>query len=126
FRPDPTIWDGRYANNGWLQELPKPLTKLTWDNVAYLSFKTAGEMGLKSGDLIRVAIGERSITAPVWVMPNQPDRLVSLTLGYGRTQSGRVGQGIGYNAYEILPEQSWFTTGELSYTGETYKLATTQ
>jgi MoCo/4Fe-4S cofactor protein with predicted Tat translocation signal len=126
-RPDPTIGDGRYANNGWLQELPKPMTKLTWDNVAYVSLNTADELKLKSGDLIDVMVADRSVRAPVWVMPGQPDRCISLTLGYGRTRTGRVGTGIGYNAFALLPAQgAWFTQATIRLTGETYKLATTQ
>jgi MoCo/4Fe-4S cofactor protein with predicted Tat translocation signal len=127
FRPDPTIWDGRFANNGWLQELPKPLTKLTWDNVAYLSAHTAAELGVATGDVVQVTVGERSIEAPVWVMPGQPDGCVSLTFGYGRSQSGRVGTGIGYNAYELLPAQGqWFARAKVTATGDKHPLATTQ
>ena len=126
-RPDSTIGDGRFANNGWLQELPKPITKLTWDNVAYLSLATAERLGLQSGDVIKITVGERSIEAPVWRMSGQPDNCISLTLGYGRTRTGRVGSGIGYNAYTLLPATGgWFAEAEIGFTGDKRKLATTQ
>ncbi len=127
FHPDSTIWDGQFANNGWLQELPKPLTKICWDNVAYVSPDTAAQMGFKNGTLIDVTINEHAIPAPVWVMPGQPDNCVSLSFGYGRTRSGRVGTNIGYNAYSILPSKSaWFAVGTVRKTGDLHPIATTQ
>jgi anaerobic selenocysteine-containing dehydrogenase len=127
FRPDPTVWDGSFANNAWLQELPKPLTKLTWDNVAYVSPATAEQLQIKSGDVLQIAVGDRSIDAPAWITPGQSDNCVSLTFGYGRTRAGQVGNGIGYNAYEIRPAQpAWFTPGTVTKTGRTHRLATTQ
>jgi MoCo/4Fe-4S cofactor protein with predicted Tat translocation signal len=127
FRADPTLGDGRDANNGWLQELPKPLTKLVWDNVALVSAATAEAHQLKNGDVLEITQGERSLRAPAWIMPGQPDNVVSLTLGYGRTIAGRVGTGVGYNAYELLPSDGrWFTAGSIRKTGDTYNLATTQ
>jgi molybdopterin-containing oxidoreductase family iron-sulfur binding subunit len=127
FRPDPTIWDGQFANNGWLQELPKPLTKITWDNVAMVSPATARELGLATEQLVTITIDGRTIEAPVWVMPGQSDHCVSLTFGYGRTRCGRVGVGIGYNAYSVRPAQpAWFAAGELRPTTGRYRLATTQ
>lgn len=126
-RPDPTVWDGRYANNGWLQELPKPMSKLTWDNVAYISLPMGERMGLNNGDVIEVTIGERAVQAPVWLMPGQPDNVVSLTLGYGRSRAGRVGTDIGYNAYKVFPAQgAWFAQGKIGYTSQKKLLATTQ
>jgi molybdopterin-containing oxidoreductase family iron-sulfur binding subunit len=127
FRPDPAIGDGSYSNNAWLQECPKPLTKLTWDNVAHVSPATAQRLELTSGDVVKIGVGERSIHAPVWVMPGQADDCVSLTFGYGRTRSGRIGNGLGYNAYEIRPAQAaWFTTGEITKTGRRHSLSATQ
>ena len=81
FRPDPTIWDGRFANNGWLQELPKPLTKLTWDSVAMFSPETAGRLGLKNEDAVELKYQGRTIRAPVWVMPGHADESVTVFLG---------------------------------------------
>jgi MoCo/4Fe-4S cofactor protein with predicted Tat translocation signal len=127
FRPDPTLWDGRHANNGWLQELPKPLTKITWDNVALVSGMTAQQLNVTNGDVLEIRRGEASIHAPAWIMPGQPDDCVSLTFGYGRTRSGRVGNNIGYNAYGIRPAQApWFTQATVRKTGERMQIATTQ
>ena len=157
FRTDPTIHDGSFANNGWLQELPKPLTKLTWDNVAMVSAATAKKMGVseqnyersKKGreayvDTIKLTNRDQSISknVPVWVMPGQPDDVITIHLGYGRTRAGRVGsngtittvepdsklpQG-GFSAYEIrYSDQPWFATGALATrTGEAFELAATQ
>jgi MoCo/4Fe-4S cofactor protein with predicted Tat translocation signal len=127
FRPDPTIWDGGFANNGWLQELPKPLTKITWDNVAYLSSATAQQLQVVNGDMVEIAVGERSLQAPAWIMPGQPEGTVSLTFGYGRTRAGRVGSQLGYNAYLLRPvEGAWFSAGTVRKTDGTHSIATTQ
>src|SRR5262249_23216808 len=83
FRPDPTIWDGRYANNGWLQELPKPLSKLTWDNVAQLSPATAQTLAVNNGDVLELRYKGRPIEAPAWISPGHADGSVTVTLGYG-------------------------------------------
>ncbi len=128
FRPDPTVWDGASANNGWLQELPKPLTKVTWDNVAWVAPATAGTMGLDNGQVIELDYSGRKVQAPVWVMPGQAARSVTVFLGYGRQLTGRVGQGIGYNAYQLRTlQQPWFDQGlKIRATGDRYTLATTQ
>lgn len=127
FHPDSTIWDGQFANNGWLQELPKPLTKMCWENVAYVSPATAGILGLSNGAVIELTINKRLLSAPVWVMPGQPDHCVSLTFGYGRTHSGRVGTRIGYNAYDILPvNPERFALASLDRTENKVSIATTQ
>ena len=101
FRPDPTVGDGRWANNGWLQELPKPLTKLTWDNAVILSFNTAKARGLTNFDVVEVTLGERAVKGQVWVQPGHPDDTITLHLGYGRTRAGQVGNGTGFNAYTL-------------------------
>jgi MoCo/4Fe-4S cofactor protein with predicted Tat translocation signal len=128
FRPDPTIWDGRFANNGWLQELPKPLTKLTWDSVAMLSPKTAQRLGLKSEDAVELKYQGRTIVAPAWVMPGHADESVTVFLGYGRTRAGRVGTGVGFDAGWIRPYATpWIGTGlEIRKTGAKWALAATQ
>jgi molybdopterin-containing oxidoreductase family iron-sulfur binding subunit len=128
FRPDPSIWDGRFANNGWLQELPKPLTKLTWDNAALVSPATAARLGLANGDLVELAYREQVVRAPVWLMPGQAEDSVTVHLGYGRTQVGSVGAGTGFNAYALRPAATpWFGSGlTLRPTGEQYPLASTQ
>jgi len=143
FRADPTIYDGRFANNGWLQELPKPLTKLTWDNVALVSPITARKLGLarpnyeqekKGGeafvDTIELKLNGRAISkaVPAWVMPGQPDNVITIQLGYGRDRAGRVGSGPGFNAYEIRTSDApWSASGvEVRKTGAQYQLAATQ
>ena len=128
FPPDPTIFDGRFANNGWLQELPKPLTKLTWDNAALLSVNTAKRLGVANEDVIELSRAGQSVRAPVLIVPGQPDDSISLSLGYGRQQCGRIGKGTGANAYQIRPAQSeWFASGvTVKVTGERHRLAMTQ
>jgi MoCo/4Fe-4S cofactor protein with predicted Tat translocation signal len=128
FRLDPSIWDGRFANNGWLQELPKPLTTLTWDNVAMLSPKLAEQQGLQSGDVIELSYKGRKISAPVWIMPGQPDDSVAVTLGYGRSKAGSVGNGAGFNAYALRTADAPGFGGGLTIgkVGGGYVLANTQ
>jgi molybdopterin-containing oxidoreductase family iron-sulfur binding subunit len=128
FRPDPSVWDGSFANNGWLQELPKPLTKLTWDNAVLISPATADSLGVVSGDVVNINYNGRAIFGPVWVMPGQADDSVTLFLGYGRTRAGRVGNGVGVNTYKLRTAAApWFTGGvTLRKSGDTYPLASTQ
>jgi MoCo/4Fe-4S cofactor protein with predicted Tat translocation signal len=128
FRPDPTIWDGRFANNGWLQELPKPMTKLTWDAVAMVSPKTADRLGLKSEEAVELKYRGRAIVAPVWVMPGHADESITVFLGYGRTRAGRVGTSMGFDAGWIRPLATpWIGTGlEIRRTGARWPLAATQ
>jgi molybdopterin-containing oxidoreductase family iron-sulfur binding subunit len=128
FRPDPTIWDGQFANNGWLQELPKPLTKLTWDNAAMLSLSTATRLGVQNGEVVSLRFQGREVRAPIWIMPGHADDSVTVHLGYGRIRAGKVGTGIGFNAYTIRCSGALcFGSGlEISKTGDTYPLVTTQ
>ncbi|WP_438277110.1 TAT-variant-translocated molybdopterin oxidoreductase [Nitrobacter sp.] len=127
FHPDPTIWDGRFANVGWLQELPKPLTTLTWGNVISIGPSLARCLNLSNGDGVEIAIGDRHIQGPVWVMPGQAANTVALSLGYGRTRSGRVGDNLGYNAFEVMPADGARTAkGSLRKTGKRETLAVTQ
>ena len=128
FRPDPTIYDGRFANNGWLQELPKPLTKLTWDNAALMSLATAESLGLANQELVELHHQGQSVKAPVWIMAGHLDNSVTLHLGYGRTRSGQLGNDRGFNAYSIRTSgQLWFGSGlEIRKTGTRYPLASTQ
>ena len=90
FRPDPTVFDGRFANNGWLQELPKPLTKLVWDNAALVSPASAERLGVINNDVIEIKSEGRAIRAPVWISPGHADNCVTLFLGYGRTRGGTL------------------------------------
>jgi molybdopterin-containing oxidoreductase family iron-sulfur binding subunit len=137
FRPDPSIGDGRHANNGWLQELPRPLTKLTWDNAALLSPETARRLGIAPAphtskgsvtDVVTLRYRGRSVTAPAWIVPGHPDDVVTVHLGYGRTRAGRVGDGVGFNAYSLRTSDApWFGVGvEVARTGETRLVACTQ
>ena len=98
-RPDPHVYDGRFANNGWLQELPKPITLFTWDNAALFSFNTAKKLGLVSNQMVELNVGGRKLETVAWLIPGMPDHCINLHLGYGRTWAGRTGNGHGYNAY---------------------------
>ncbi len=128
FRPDPTIWDGRFANNGWLQELPKPLSKLTWDNAALLSPATAERLGLRNEDVVELEHAGRTVRAPIWIMPGQAPDTVTVHFGHGRTRAGRVGTGTGFNAYALRTAAApWFAPGlALRKTGARYPLVSTQ
>jgi molybdopterin-containing oxidoreductase family iron-sulfur binding subunit len=128
FRPDPSVFDGRFANNGWLQELPKPNSKLTWDNAALVSPKTAQALGVANEDLVELRYRGRRVTAPAWVVPGQAPDSVAVYLGYGRTGAGGVGNGTGFNAYAIRTSHAlWASHGlEIAKTGQRYQLATTQ
>src|SRR5262249_43341534 len=138
-------YDGRFANNGWLQELPKPITRLTWDNAALLSPATAKELGVALGDythggehggyhqpVIELRVGEEKVRAPAWIVPGHADRCITVHLGYGRQSAGRVGGNsdnrVGFNAYLLRKSRRpWFTAIEKPRkTGATYPLACTQ
>ncbi len=127
FRPDPSILDGRFANNPYLQELPKPLTKLTWDAVALVSPKTAAQIGVYSTGVVRLEFQGRTTEFPLWVQPGHADDCLTLSLGYGRKQAGRVGS-TGYDAYPLRPSGAlWSGVGlRVLPTGKAVKLATTQ
>ncbi len=101
FRPDPNIYDGRWSNVGWLQELPKPVTNLSWDNAALVSAATLTRLGLEEDDIVELSVGNGRVKAPVLVAPGHPDNSVTVYLGYGREFAGRVGSGQGFNAYLI-------------------------
>ena len=139
FRPDPTIYDGSFANNAWLQECPKPLTKLTWDNALLMSPATARDLGL--GDLVKgsdqredaplvtLTSGERSLDVPVWVVPGQSDGTLCLHLGYGRRGGGQIATGVGFdaNALRTSAAPTRVASGvSVARAGGTYQLVTTQ
>ena len=154
--PDPTIYDGRFSNNGWLQELPKPLNKITWDNVALVSPATAQRLQINQGgerdsegmiggtegatfintkggnlfsDLVTLNYEGAAINKPVpmWIAPGQPDDVITLYMGYGRTQAGRIGTGLGYNAFDARKSNAmWFGSGNINKTGEKATIASTQ
>ncbi|MEZ4728551.1 MAG: 4Fe-4S dicluster domain-containing protein [Caldilineaceae bacterium] len=128
FRPDPSIWDGQFANNAWLQELPKHLTTLTWDNAALIGVGTAERLGLDSEELVELTFQGRTLPAAVFVLPGHPDDSVTLYLGYGRGGVGAISEDLGFNAYALRPSNALnFGIGlELRTTGDTYPLATVQ
>ncbi|MCO6510743.1 MAG: TAT-variant-translocated molybdopterin oxidoreductase [Aridibacter famidurans] len=152
--PDPCVYDGRFTNNGWLQELPNPLNKVTWENVALISPNTAQRLGINqnkaykdfaggelgrafintkggnmSSDIIEVTFEGSKIEGPVpaWIAPGQPDDVITLFLGYGRKRAGKVGNDIGYNAYDVVKSSAmWFGKGDIVRTGEQTQVASTQ
>ena len=128
FLPSPSLHDGRFANDGWLQELPDPLTKLTWDNPALVSPKTAETLGLAGGDMVRLEYAGRSLELPVWLLPGMADGVVALTLGYGRSRAGRIGSGVGFDAFTLRSSRApGFDTGvRLTRLGRTHPLSATQ
>jgi molybdopterin-containing oxidoreductase family iron-sulfur binding subunit len=128
FRPDSSVWDGRFANNAWLQELPRQLTTITWDNAAYISPATAQRLGYSNEDLVELRFDGRAVRAPIWIVPGHADDSVTLHMGYGRQRAGQVGTGVGANAYAIRTSGApWFGSGlEVAGTGQRYSLSTTQ
>jgi MoCo/4Fe-4S cofactor protein with predicted Tat translocation signal len=114
FRPDPNVYDGRWSNVGWLQELPKPVTNLSWDNAAVVSPWTIAKLKLEEQDIIELNVNGKTVKAPVVAAPGHPDDAVTVYLGYGREFAGRVGSGQGYSAYRIRPiDAPFYTTGTL-------------
>jgi MoCo/4Fe-4S cofactor protein with predicted Tat translocation signal len=128
FRRDPTIYDGQFSNNGWLQELPKPMTKLTWDNAILIGPKMAQRLGIATEDVVELDLNGKKVTGPVWIQGGHPDNSVTIFLGYGRKRAGRVGTAQGFDAYALRTTAApWIATGvTIKKTGETYKLASTQ
>ena len=128
FLPSPSLHDGRYANDGWLQELPDPLTKLTWDNPALVSPKTAESLGVANEDWVRLDYAGRSLELPVWLLPGMTDGVVALTLGYGRSHAGRIGSGVGFNTFTVRSSTApGFNSGAgLTKLARTYPLSATQ
>ncbi|MEY2429356.1 MAG: hypothetical protein QOJ40_2241, partial [Verrucomicrobiota bacterium] len=128
FHRDYSVDDGRYNNNGWLQEMPDPITKMVWDNAVLISRKTAHELAVKNGDVVEINLGGRSVRGPIWVQPGFANYSLGLALGYGREKSGRVGRNVGFNAYPLrTTEAENFAVGAtLKTTGKTYVIACTQ
>jgi molybdopterin-containing oxidoreductase family iron-sulfur binding subunit len=117
FRPDPNIYDGRWSNVGWLQELPKPISNLSWDNAALVSGATLTKNGWEEDDIIEITVAGRKVNAPVIVVPGHPDNSITVYLGYGREFAGRVGSAQGFNAYLIRT-----SSGMLYATGSAKKI----
>ena len=138
FRPDPSIYDGRFANNAWLQELPKSLTKLTWDNAAFMSPATAERLGLstiriaddspKRAQMVELRHGDRVVRAPAWIVPGYSPDTVTLHFGYGRTRAGRTANGIGFDANVLRTSSTPDVLSGVSVTrtGDSMEIACTQ
>jgi molybdopterin-containing oxidoreductase family iron-sulfur binding subunit len=128
FAPDPSVWDGRFANNGWLQELPKPLTKQVWGNAALMAPATAAAYRLRTGDIAVFSKGELSIEAPVWLLPGHAPNAITLPLGYGRRNAGMIGDLHGFDAYRLRSSKHpWILKDVIvEATGRSKELITTQ
>jgi MoCo/4Fe-4S cofactor protein with predicted Tat translocation signal len=128
FRPDPSIQDGRFANNGWLQELSKPLTRLAWENVALIAPAMAQQLGVSNGQVLELGTGGARVSAPAWILPGQPADVVTVHLGFGRTRAGRVGTGVGFDANKLRSADTfhWASGATVTKTGRKVKLACTQ
>lgn len=128
FIADSKVDDGRYANNGWLQELPDPVTKLTWDNAALMSPAAARKLGVETGDVVRIAQGEKSIEIAVLVLPGHADNSVSVAVGYGRTEVGSIGKNVGVNVFPLqtTADRRFLTGVTVAKTGKRHALAVTQ
>ncbi len=127
FRPDPTLYDGRFANNAWLQELDKPLSTMTWDNPAWISVRDAEKLKLEQGDIVEIASGGSKMVGPVYVQPGQPEGSVTLFLGGGRVRAGHSGNGAGWNVYPLRSNASpWMARGSVRKTGERMPVAKIQ
>ncbi len=123
--------DGSFANNGWMQELPHPVSKITWDNYAALSVATSKELGVKSDDLVEIEVDGRKIQIPIFVQPGSADKTLTVELGYGRSKVGIVGSGVGFNANVLLSKDGglspWiYTDASVKKVSGTYKLVTAQ
>jgi len=124
----PAVYDGRFANNGWVQEWPDPITKLTWDNAALISIATARDLGVKNGDKVTLKHNGRELKTAVWIQPGLADNTVCMPLGYGRKKAGKVGNGVGFNAYELFDSGSGYVLTGVSLTksGGKHKFSNTQ
>jgi len=127
FRRDPTVFDGTYSNNAWLQETPKPMTQICWDNAVQISLKTAEKLGLKTEDIVEIEVNGRTVKGGVWRTPGHPDDAATVFLGYGRTKSGRVGTDVGFNAYSLRTSDAmYFAAGKITKVGDGYGFANPQ
>jgi len=128
FRVSRSVHDGRFANIAWLQELPEPVTKIVWGNAALFSHGTARALGLETGDVVRLERGGRSVEAPAFVLAGMADSVVSLPLGYGRRKAGRIGSGVGFDAYSLRTSDAPWIAGDvrIEKTGRRERLVTTQ
>ncbi|MFO1498550.1 MAG: TAT-variant-translocated molybdopterin oxidoreductase [Verrucomicrobiota bacterium] len=128
FRPDPHLWDGRFANNGWLQEAPKPISQLTWDSAILISPSMAEHRHLRPGEMVELKLAAASVIAPVLILPGQAEGTVTLQFGNGRRQGGRVARHVGFDLYPLRTSAApWFAAGaSLRKLGVLHQLVTTQ
>lgn len=128
FRPDPSVWDGRFANNAWLQELPKPITKITWDNTVWIAPRMAEKLLIQNRDEVELSLGGRFVKGAAWIVPGHPENSVTVFLGYGRTRSGKVGTGAGFNVNPLRASSAlWAASGvKVVKTGRKLKVSVTQ
>jgi MoCo/4Fe-4S cofactor protein with predicted Tat translocation signal len=127
FRPDPNILDGQFSNNGWLQELPRPVSKLTWDNAAFLSPSLAIALQIEDEDIVEVGAAGARVKLPALVMPGHPTDTVTLHLGFGRTGAGKVADGTGVNVHPLRTTGGvHFARGSVRKAAGKRKLARTQ
>jgi MoCo/4Fe-4S cofactor protein with predicted Tat translocation signal len=128
FRPDPTIYDGRFSNNAWLQEIPKPLTTLTWDNAVWMSVAMAERMHVATQDVVEISVGGSKVRGPICVQPGHPDNSVTVFFGFGRIHAGHTGNGAGFNVYPLRSNNTpWMAFGKVEHIeGERVILAKTQ
>jgi Fe-S-cluster-containing dehydrogenase component len=126
--PDPSVWDGSFANNAWLQECPKPLTKQVWGNALHVSQADGKRLGLVDGDMVHLEISGVGIEAPVLVRAGQPENVVAATLGYGRQSAGSIGNRVGFDVFALRTlENLWLRTGaKLAKTGASQNLLLAQ
>jgi MoCo/4Fe-4S cofactor protein with predicted Tat translocation signal len=128
FRPDPSLYDGRFSNTGWLQELPKQVTNLSWDNAAIMSLNTMDKLKIEENEAIELSLNGRKVIAGALMAPGHPDDTVTVHLGFGRSEAGRVGSGVGFNAYLLRTSDSPLSASGLTVTGGkgTYDLCVTK
>src|SRR3989338_732741 len=123
--PSYTVYDGRFANNGWLQELPDPVTTITWDNAACMSSKTAKKLGVKQGNRIRIEANRQFVTLPIFIQPGLAEDVITLEVGYGRTSGGTILKNIGQNVFAFGSSFSYFEANVTKGKGK-HKFAITQ
>ena len=127
FLQDTSVYDGRFASNAWLQELPDPLTKVTWDNAALLSLKDANDLKVKTGDMVKITVAGHAVMLPVYVLAGQPAGVVGVPVGYGRQSAGNIGTKVGFDTYAIRTSEGMYTAAAtVEKASGSHKLALTQ
>ena len=128
FYPSASMYDGSFTNNGWMMECPDPMTKIIWGNAALVSPKTAKEKGIEDNAEVKINVSGQSLTAAARIQPGLADNAIVISLGYGRTAAGRIGQEVGYNASALRTTAGfWFAEGAtIEKTGNSLIVGTTQ